>query len=97
MIFQKFKMGDIRIGVSNTLYPTKKCNQGYGYVSKLYHMFSLPDPNTTEGAVPAKNCQGFQVLPPSMDFSRAQTPGRGESAIVTTTYATCAHPKIYIS
>jgi hypothetical protein len=28
-----------------------------------------------------------------MDFSRAQTPGRGESAIVTTTYATYAHKK----
>ena len=29
-----------------------------------------------------------KVLPLSMDFSKAQTPGRGESAIVTTTYAT---------
>ena len=28
------------------------------------------------------------VVPLSMDFSKAQTPGRGESAIVTTTYAT---------
>jgi hypothetical protein len=57
----------------------------------------LTPKHCTEGAVPAKNCQGFQVLPPSMDFSRAQTPGRGESAIVTTTYATYAHQKIYIS
>jgi hypothetical protein len=56
----------------------------------------LTTKHCTEGMVPAKNCQGFQVLPPSMDFSRAQTPGRGESAIVTTTYATCAHPKVLI-
>ena len=37
---------------------------------------------------PAKYCQGCHVVPLSTDRSNTQTPGRGEFAMVTTTYAT---------